>query len=86
MSGPPPFEEEMIEKLTPREMEVLSLLAIGLTNKEIAERLVISPLTVQKHHVPAILGKMGVRNRTEAAVMAVTSGLVEIIVGQTETG
>ncbi|MGH8916377.1 MAG: ATP-binding protein [Acidimicrobiia bacterium] len=52
--------------LTPRQLEVLDLLAEGLTNAEIGERLYVSVRTVE-HHVEAILGKLGVSNRREAA-------------------
>jgi DNA-binding CsgD family transcriptional regulator/tetratricopeptide (TPR) repeat protein len=55
--------------LTPREREVLGLLRDGLTDREIAERLVVSPRTVS-HHVSAILAKLGVRRRTEAIGVA----------------
>jgi DNA-binding NarL/FixJ family response regulator len=54
------------ERLSPRELEVMSMLASGATNAEIAERLVIAENTVQSH-VQHILRKLGVRNRTEAA-------------------
>jgi LuxR family maltose regulon positive regulatory protein len=57
------------EPLSQRELEVLALMAAGLTNREIAERLVISPETVKKH-TTAIYGKLGVKNRTEAAARA----------------
>jgi LuxR family maltose regulon positive regulatory protein len=57
------------EPLSPREREVLSLLAAGLTNREIAATLSISPETVKKH-TAAIYGKLGASNRTEAAAMA----------------
>jgi LuxR family maltose regulon positive regulatory protein len=57
------------EPLTPRELEVLELLAAGLTNREIGEELVISPQTVKKH-TGNIYSKLGVGNRTEAASRA----------------
>ena len=63
------------EKLTAREIELLTLIAGGSTNAEIAEHLVISPLTV-KSHVSRILTKMSARDRTQLVVMAYESGLV----------
>jgi DNA-binding CsgD family transcriptional regulator len=60
------------ESLTQREAEVLSLVARGLTNREIADRLVISAKTVE-HHVSQILGKLGLRSRAEAAAFAARS-------------
>ncbi len=63
------------EDLTSREMELLALVAGGSTNAEIAELLVISPLTV-KSHVSRILTKMDARDRTQLVVMAYESGLV----------
>jgi LuxR family maltose regulon positive regulatory protein len=57
------------ERLTPREQEILELMAAGLTNREMAEALVISPETVKKH-AGAIYGKLGVHSRTEAAARA----------------
>jgi DNA-binding NarL/FixJ family response regulator len=63
------------EDLTAREVELLTLIAGGLTNAEIAERLVISPLTV-KSHVSRILTKMAARDRTQLVVMAYESRLV----------
>jgi DNA-binding NarL/FixJ family response regulator len=57
------------EALTPREVEVLALIAQGLPNKEIAERLIITERTV-KFHASAILGKLGATNRTEAVALA----------------
>ena len=57
------------EPLSVREQEVLKLIAAGLTNREIAETLSISPETVKKH-TGSIYGKLGVRGRTEAALRA----------------
>ena len=67
--------EELIEPLTPRESEVLQMLASGLANKEIAARLAISEHTV-KFHVASILGKLGAASRTEAVSLGIRSGLV----------
>jgi two-component system, NarL family, response regulator YdfI len=67
--------EELLEPLTPREQEVLRMLALGLANKEIASRLNISEHTV-KFHVAAILGKLGAASRTEAVALAIRHGLV----------
>ena len=64
------------ETLTDRETEVLSLLALGYANKEIAARLHIGEKTV-KTHVSDILSKLGVTSRTQAALYAVRIGLVE---------
>ena len=61
--------------LTPREAEVLSLIAEGLTNAEIAERLVVSNATV-KSHVNHIFAKIGVRDRAQAVVFAYSNGLL----------
>lgn len=59
-----------LERLTQREREVLAGLADGATNKEIAQKLGISPGTV-KTHVERLIGKLGVRDRTQAAILAV---------------
>ena len=66
---------ELIEPLTPRESEVLQMLASGLANKEIATRLVISEHTV-KFHVASILGKLGAASRTEAVTLGIRRGLI----------
>jgi len=64
-----------VEALTPRELEVLQLLAEGMANKAIAARLGISDQTV-KFHVAAICGKLGAANRTDAVRRAFKRGLV----------
>ena len=71
-----PVEASTIEPLTGREREVLSLVAQGMTNPQIAEQLVISTSTVQ-FHVHNILGKLGVGTRTEAVSIAIQSKLIE---------
>lgn len=63
--------------ITQRESEIVSLIALGLTNREIAERLVISPKTVE-HHVSQILDKLNLRSRTEAAAFAASGKLNEV--------
>ncbi|MEO3805455.1 response regulator transcription factor [Nonomuraea sp. B1E8] len=74
--GPPrPFTGEAQGPLTPRESEILTLIAHGLSNTEIADSLVIAEQTV-KSHVSNILTKIGVRDRTQAAVYAFQTGLV----------
>lgn len=67
--------ERPVEELTPRELEVLQLLAEGLPNKAIAQRLGVSDHTI-KFHVNAILGKLGAQSRTEAVVRATRLGLI----------
>jgi two-component system, NarL family, response regulator YdfI len=66
-----------VEPLTPRETEVLALLADGLGNKEIAHRLNISEHTI-KFHIRSILGKLGASSRTEAVSRGLRSGLIEL--------
>lgn len=67
-------ESDLMEPLTPREREVLSLLAQGLDNATIAQELVITKRTVQ-NHVSNIYGKLQVDSRTEAALYAIRHGL-----------
>jgi len=66
-----------VESLTPREAEVLELVAEGLPNKAIASRLGISDQTV-KFHVAALSGKLGAVNRTDAVRRAVRRGLIAL--------
>ncbi len=69
------FENDLIEKLTARENEVLELLVEGESNKRIANLLHISEHTV-KFHVASIFGKLGVNTRTEAVTIALRRGLI----------
>ncbi len=75
MNQPPDLPPTQ-EPLTPRELEVLKLVARGLTNQEIAEELVITERTVTTH-VSNILGKLHLANRTQAALYAIREGLVD---------
>jgi len=82
--APPPDEPDPVEppaagllnQLTPRELEVLDLIASGLTNQEIAGRLTLAPSTV-KTHINNLYGKLGVRSRARAVRCARAWGLVQ---------
>jgi LuxR family maltose regulon positive regulatory protein len=67
--------QPLLEPLSPREREVLHLIASGASNQEIAETLVIAPNTV-KRHIGSLLAKLGVSNRTQALVQARKIGLI----------
>ena len=68
-------DDTAVEQLTPRELQVLALLAEGLSNRGIAARLHISDQTV-KFHVASICGKLGATNRTDAARRALQAGVI----------
>ncbi|MFD7341404.1 response regulator [Streptomyces violascens] len=70
-----PAAADTLAELTEREREVMALVGIGLSNEEIARRLVVSPLTA-KTHVSRAMVKLGARDRAQLVVMAYESGLV----------
>jgi DNA-binding NarL/FixJ family response regulator len=72
---PQPKQPERLDLLTGREREVLALVARGLSNDELAERLILSPLTA-KTHVSRIMTKLHARDRAQLVVLAYESGLV----------
>jgi DNA-binding NarL/FixJ family response regulator len=74
-AGGPDPDTAPLEELTPREREVLALVGQGLSNAEIAERLVLSPLTA-KTHVARLFMKLGARDRAQLVVIAYETGLV----------
>jgi DNA-binding NarL/FixJ family response regulator len=69
--------EASLERLTPRELEVLGLMKRGLSNRQIAQDLVIS-LGTAKNHVEHIIAKLGVSDRTQAVVKALESGILNL--------
>jgi DNA-binding NarL/FixJ family response regulator len=74
-AGAPEPDAGPLDELTPREREVLALVGQGLSNAEIAERLVLSPLTA-KTHVARLFMKLGARDRAQLVVIAYETGLV----------
>jgi two-component system response regulator NreC len=70
-------KRKRLDELTPREREVLQLIAEGLSNQEIAERLVISPKTVQRHR-ENIMAKLNLHNRIELVKYAIRKGLIDL--------
>ena len=65
-----------VEPLTEREREVLTLIAEGLTSREIAERLVVSPKTVDRHR-ENIMGKLNMHSRVELVRYAIERGMID---------
>jgi DNA-binding NarL/FixJ family response regulator len=74
--GPKRPSEPLPAALTPRELEVLRLLSQGLTNRQISEELVVSAATI-KVHIEHLIAKLGVSDRTQAAVRASRAGLLD---------
>jgi LuxR family maltose regulon positive regulatory protein len=74
---PPPCSSALADPLTPRELDVLHLISQGLSNKDIAEKLVIALNTV-KRHTSSIYSKLGVKSRTQAIARARELGLIPL--------
>jgi DNA-binding NarL/FixJ family response regulator len=81
MSSPRAEALEIIETLTPREIETLRLLGRGLDNAAIARELVVTKRTVQ-NHISTIYAKLGVTSRTEAMLYAIRHGLAQVTLGE----
>lgn len=75
-NSPPAAEPELVSDLSPREVEVLEQIGLGLSNAEIAERLYISPATARTY-VSRLLGKLAARDRAQLVVIAHRAGLVD---------
>ena len=73
----PEESDDALQEITPREIEILRMLARGLMNKEIAAELAISEHTV-KFHISSILDKLGAATRTEAVTLGIRRGLILI--------
>ena len=69
------WERHRDSRLSPRELEVFQLLARGMSNREIADHLIVGETTV-KTHVAHILTKLGVRDRVQAVVLAYETGVI----------
>jgi DNA-binding NarL/FixJ family response regulator len=81
--GAPGLRPDALEALTDREREIVALVALGLSNQDIATRLYLSPLTV-KTHVNRAMAKLDVRDRAQLVVIAYQTGLVRA--GDTDSG
>lgn len=77
---PSQASSQLVHELSKRQEEVLTLLALGLSNQAIAQQMKLSPSTI-RHHVSQVLNKLGVTNRTEAATTAVRVGRLSILLG-----
>lgn len=75
LHAPSPELTRQLEELTPRELEILVLVGSGLSNAEIAERLVVSPLTA-KTHISRVMNKLGAHDRAQLVIAAYEGGLV----------
>jgi DNA-binding NarL/FixJ family response regulator len=76
-SALPGKQSPLVDDLTPREMEVLTLIAEGLCNKDIASELTLSEKTV-KNHINNIFSKLHLNDRTQAMLYAIRKGLVKV--------